>query len=95
MYTLLTLIPTYYAFGSFYIHSAYLAIVFLISVWNGANFYFEIFTETYSKRLKKTIKEIENNKEIVKQDESTMTITRTVGTMSTETSLPAERKKLE
>jgi len=57
VYTIGTLIPVIPVFGSFEVHSVYLAFIFVCSVWNGANFYFEIFTETYSKRLQRFLKQ--------------------------------------
>jgi hypothetical protein len=29
----------------------------VICIWNGANFYFEIFSETYTKRIQRFLKE--------------------------------------
>eukprot|EP01119_Soliformovum_irregulare_P014837 TRINITY_DN4092_c4_g1_i1.p1 TRINITY_DN4092_c4_g1~~TRINITY_DN4092_c4_g1_i1.p1 ORF type:complete len:391 (-),score=63.98 TRINITY_DN4092_c4_g1_i1:81-1253(-) len=55
-YTFLTLLPVKFIFESFWLHSAYLSLLFIACVWNGANFYFEIFTETYTKRLKRQVR---------------------------------------
>jgi len=51
IYTILTLLPIILVFENFELHVAYLLILFVTCVWNGASFYFEVFTETYSKRL--------------------------------------------
>lgn len=59
IYTLLTLLPIIPIYMSFELHCIYLSIIFLVCVWNGANFYFEIFTETYRKRLHRFLKEAE------------------------------------
>eukprot|EP01117_Protostelium_nocturnum_P007627 TRINITY_DN2732_c0_g1_i2.p1 TRINITY_DN2732_c0_g1~~TRINITY_DN2732_c0_g1_i2.p1 ORF type:complete len:541 (-),score=130.38 TRINITY_DN2732_c0_g1_i2:10-1464(-) len=52
LYTIATVIPTLIVFNSFTLHVIYLSLVSLICIWNGANFYFDIFSETYTKRLK-------------------------------------------
>jgi len=59
-YTIGTLVPVMIAFNSFELHSIYLALIVICSIWNGANFYFEIFTETYSKRLQRYLKQTIN-----------------------------------
>jgi hypothetical protein len=56
VYTFLALLPIPIVFQSFWLHAGYLWLVFLVSIWNGAGFYFEVFTETYSKRLRKSLK---------------------------------------
>lgn len=56
IYTILTLLPIIPIFYSFALHVIYLSTIFLICIWNGANFYFDIFTETYSKRLEKYLR---------------------------------------
>jgi hypothetical protein len=66
VYTILTLLPIIPVFQSFELHAIYLGILFTLCVWNGANFYFEIFTETYSKRLQRVVestmqKEVDSN----------------------------------
>lgn len=40
----------------------------LTCVWNGANFYFDVFSETYTKRLHRYLKDV--NKEIKKKGSS-------------------------
>lgn len=50
MFCFLPVIPIYH---SFFLHSFYLLSLFFVCVWNGANFYFEVFTETYAKRLRR------------------------------------------
>jgi len=57
IYTMLTFIPIPFIYHSFELHVLYLSAIFLVAVWNGANFYFEIFSETYSKRLQKLLNE--------------------------------------
>lgn len=55
VYTLLSLLPIMPIFVSFELHCLYLGSIFLICVWNGANFYFEVFVGTYQKRLERFI----------------------------------------
>ncbi|PRP79608.1 transmembrane protein [Planoprotostelium fungivorum] len=57
LYTVATLIPTLIVFHSFLLHSLYLAGISLVCIWNGANFYFDVFSETYTKRLKVQMRE--------------------------------------
>jgi len=52
VYTILTLVPIIPIFEHFELHCIFLAGVFIVCVWNGANFYFDVFSETYSQRLK-------------------------------------------
>jgi len=51
-YTIATLIPTIIIFHNFFLHAMYIAVISLICIWNGANFYFDVFSESYTKRLK-------------------------------------------
>jgi hypothetical protein len=59
VYTLFTMVPNLFIFNSFIVHSLYLCVIFLCCVWNGANFYFDIFSKTYSQRLQAHLKESE------------------------------------
>lgn len=57
-YTLVTLIPTIFLFDFRHVNQAVLIFVLVFATWNGANFYFEIFSERYRQRLlKKDLKE--------------------------------------
>jgi len=51
VYNEMSFLPVILAYRYFWFHIALLFWVFLTAVWNGASFYFEIFTESYSKRL--------------------------------------------
>jgi hypothetical protein len=55
-YTILTLIPMHFAYQNFYVHSAFLFLVFCACTWYGATFYFEVFSESYAKRLSTRMK---------------------------------------
>ncbi len=63
-YTMLLLAPARFAYQNFWVHTAYLMAVFLSSAWGGATFYFEVFSENYTKRLAENF-----NKEKKKQME--------------------------
>jgi len=48
VYTILTFLPTYLSFHNIYVNGALLWFVFLVSVWNGANYYFDVFSKKYN-----------------------------------------------
>eukprot|EP01116_Phalansterium_solitarium_P022269 TRINITY_DN7293_c0_g1_i1.p1 TRINITY_DN7293_c0_g1~~TRINITY_DN7293_c0_g1_i1.p1 ORF type:complete len:492 (-),score=145.12 TRINITY_DN7293_c0_g1_i1:340-1815(-) len=52
---LMSLVPVIIVFQSFTMHCLWLSVLFLCCVWNGANFYFDVFSVTYSKRLQRFI----------------------------------------
>eukprot|EP01087_Luapelamoeba_hula_P019173 TRINITY_DN6321_c0_g2_i1.p1 TRINITY_DN6321_c0_g2~~TRINITY_DN6321_c0_g2_i1.p1 ORF type:complete len:577 (-),score=105.53 TRINITY_DN6321_c0_g2_i1:170-1867(-) len=58
IYTIVTLAPTILLYKYYMAHTLYLTFVSLVAVWNGANFYFEVFTHSYAERLKRLTKEI-------------------------------------
>ena len=62
VYTPLTLLPNFLIFGYYEVHVLYIALVAIVGVWNGASFYFEIFSETYSDRLQRFLKERKRGK---------------------------------
>jgi hypothetical protein len=66
IYTVLTLIPIIPIFQHFELHCIYLALVFIVCIWNGANYYFEIFTETYTDRLQRFLKDEKDAKALKK-----------------------------
>eukprot|EP00906_Rhabdomonas_costata_P036245 RCo050887 len=47
LFTLLTILPGWFAFHSQLFNGLLLWAVFLVSVWNGANYYIEVFSEKY------------------------------------------------
>ncbi|KAG2209169.1 uncharacterized protein EV154DRAFT_503097 [Mucor mucedo] len=55
VYNIVTSIPTFFIYKSFYLHTGFLMAMFAVSVWNGANYYIEVFSRRY-------ISEIENIK---------------------------------
>jgi len=50
-YTIATVVPAMIFFSHFWLHTAFLLFVFLCIIWGGASYYFEVFSESYSKRL--------------------------------------------
>jgi len=70
IYTFITLLPIIPVFQYFELHVIYLCLIFLVCIWNGANYYFEIFTETYTDRLQRFLKEKKEKKEANKNKES-------------------------
>jgi len=63
IYTLFTFVPIIPVFQYHELHVIYLILIFLVCIWNGANYYFEIFTETYTERLQRFLKEKGEEKE--------------------------------
>jgi len=63
-YTALTLVPMCFAYQNFYLHSIGLLFVFCACTWYGATFYFEVFSESYTKRLKARSSEPNNKKRL-------------------------------
>lgn len=60
VYNIVTSIPTFFIYKSFYLHTFFLMAMFAVSVWNGANYYIEVFSRRY-------ISEIENKAEDLKK----------------------------
>ena len=46
-YTIFTMLPCFLLYKSYSFHTVYLFIMFLFSVWNGGQFYIEVFSKTY------------------------------------------------
>jgi len=70
IYTMLTLIPIIPIFQHFELHCIYLSLIFIVCIWNGANYYFEIFTETYTDRLQRFLKDAKDAKALKKAQKS-------------------------
>ncbi|KAI9486590.1 MAG: hypothetical protein EXX96DRAFT_549653 [Benjaminiella poitrasii] len=47
VYNILTSIPTFFLYRHFWLHTAFLIIMFAVSVWNGASYYIEVFSRRY------------------------------------------------
>jgi len=67
IYTFITLLPIIPVFQYYELHAVYLCLIFLVCIWNGANYYFEIFTETYTDRLQRFLKEKKREKKEAKE----------------------------
>merc|ERR1719411_1364215 len=64
VYTLLTILPTPFLYGSYRLSCAYLVFIFGWGTWNGASYYIEVFAERYSLKFV-TISESEKDSESV------------------------------
>ncbi|KAG0767296.1 hypothetical protein G6F57_005227 [Rhizopus arrhizus] len=53
LYNILTSLPTLYLYQHFWLHTAFLIGMFAVSVWNGANYYIEVFSRRYIHELDK------------------------------------------
>jgi len=90
IYTIITFFPVYLIYHWFELHVFYLSLITLICIWNGANFYFEIFSETYSKRLQRFIRSSMENS----SSSSTTTTTIPSSSMTTKTTADTNRDML-
>jgi hypothetical protein len=61
-YTMFTLLPLPTLFSNFWIHGCFLGFVFLCILWGGASYYFEVFSEGYSKRLNQKREKVSGRK---------------------------------
>jgi len=55
LYTIVTLIPMKFVYEYYEVHVIYLALIFATATWFGASYYFDVFSESYSKRLQTLI----------------------------------------
>jgi len=53
-FTIATIIPTMIMYHSVILHGLFFIGVFMVAVWNGAGFYFEVFAKRYEDGLQKT-----------------------------------------
>jgi hypothetical protein len=56
IYTIFTIIPVLFMYQYKWLHLMGILLIFGVSVWGGASFYFESFTDNYTKRLEDKIK---------------------------------------
>ena len=47
VYTLITVLPTYFLYSSYRLSCVYLVLIFSWGTWNGASYYIEVFAERY------------------------------------------------
>ncbi|GAM26779.1 hypothetical protein SAMD00019534_099540 [Acytostelium subglobosum LB1] len=83
LYTLGTLITLPLLMTSFVAHTVFLLFIFVMVSWNGACYYFEVFSENYSKRYKSVIGE---NLQTSSSTSTSSTSTTTSSTTSTSSS---------
>eukprot|EP01101_Sappina_pedata_P009926 TRINITY_DN6132_c0_g1_i1.p2 TRINITY_DN6132_c0_g1~~TRINITY_DN6132_c0_g1_i1.p2 ORF type:complete len:367 (+),score=131.42 TRINITY_DN6132_c0_g1_i1:114-1103(+) len=50
-YTVATILPVKFMYDNFYVHTFFLVAVLTASLWNGANFYIEVFSKRYQTEL--------------------------------------------
>ncbi|KAG0262660.1 hypothetical protein DFQ27_002224 [Actinomortierella ambigua] len=58
VYTVLTCFLAFFTYASFKLNTAFLVTMFLACVWNGANYYMEVFSKQYEKQLNKLASEV-------------------------------------
>ncbi|KAI8097115.1 uncharacterized protein BX664DRAFT_325597 [Halteromyces radiatus] len=66
IYNLVTTVPTYFMFKHFWLHTLFLCTMFGASVWNGANYYIEVFSRRYLMEIEQGI--VKRN--VVDQDQN-------------------------
>lgn len=57
IYTVLTMLPIKFMYESFAVHASMLVFFMLVCIWNGANYYFDVFSKNYTKRVEQLMKE--------------------------------------
>lgn len=62
VYTVVTAIPTILLFNNFYLHVGFVLLIIAWSIYNGANFYIEIFSKAYQARIRELIAEQETDR---------------------------------
>jgi len=65
-YTVFTLVALPLLISSFWLHTFFLVFIFVCVTWNGASYYFDYFSESYSKRLHSDIQKDEPNNNSLK-----------------------------
>ncbi|KAN0024693.1 hypothetical protein ACTFIV_009102 [Dictyostelium citrinum] len=65
-YTLATCISLPFLIQSFWLHTVFMIYIFVTVSWNGASYYFEVFSENYSSRLNSEFKHKHNKDQPLK-----------------------------
>jgi len=65
VYTWLTLLPVKLFYQSFWLHTIFLMLMIVISCWNGASFYIEVFSVRYHQTLMECEKHYANLSDII------------------------------
>lgn len=55
VYTLITFLPIPLLYHSFYAHTIFLITLLLVATWNGAIYYFDVFSQRYAKQIASSI----------------------------------------
>jgi len=53
IYTILTFTPAYFLYYNRFAHLVYIGLIFTVSIFNGASFYIEVFSQRYQKQLRR------------------------------------------
>eukprot|EP01125_Pyxidicula_operculata_P002116 TRINITY_DN1205_c0_g1_i1.p1 TRINITY_DN1205_c0_g1~~TRINITY_DN1205_c0_g1_i1.p1 ORF type:complete len:337 (+),score=41.97 TRINITY_DN1205_c0_g1_i1:409-1419(+) len=69
IFTIFMLIPVIWIYQYQWVHASVILFAFACATWNGASYYFEVFTENYQKRIAGKIKKMENNGQEEKEKE--------------------------
>ena len=51
LYTTICMVPVVWLWGSFYLHLGFLLLLLVWALWNGANYYIEVFSKAYRKQF--------------------------------------------
>lgn len=61
LYTLLTILPVYFFYKNFYVHTSFIILIVMMSIFNGADYYIEVFSRRYRAEIEKLIEPSEDN----------------------------------
>lgn len=53
IYTIITFTPAYFLYHHRFAHLLYIGLIFTVSIFNGASFYIEVFSQRYQKQLRR------------------------------------------
>jgi len=65
VYTIFTLVPIKFLWDNQLFHLTFLTFIVLVSIWNGANYYFEVFSRRYIESLEQKEKKLSELKKII------------------------------
>lgn len=55
VYSVLTVVPTYFLYQHFWLHTLFLCSIFTASVFNGASYYIEVFSRRYVREVESVV----------------------------------------
>eukprot|EP01095_Lingulamoeba_sp_RSL-Kostka_P006563 TRINITY_DN2066_c0_g1_i1.p1 TRINITY_DN2066_c0_g1~~TRINITY_DN2066_c0_g1_i1.p1 ORF type:complete len:358 (+),score=59.38 TRINITY_DN2066_c0_g1_i1:41-1114(+) len=70
LYTTILMVPAKFFYESQTVHCVALLIVFLFAIWNGANFYFEVFSKRYAQQIEKIISAFKEQEELEEKNKN-------------------------